>query len=73
MDNETRSKLERIHDDVKKCLSYIEGDEGHDGIRLDVDRLKRARKTHNAILWVIFTVGLGVVGTVVASLVAQHH
>jgi len=73
MDNETRSKLKDIHDDVKKCLAYIEGDEGHDGLRLDVDRLKRSRTTNNAVLWIIFTAGLGAAGTVIVSLVAQHH
>jgi hypothetical protein len=36
-------------------------------MRLDVDRLKRSRATHNAVLWVIFTTLVGVAGTIIVT------
>jgi hypothetical protein len=52
---------------IEDCL--FGDDAGRDGLKLDVDRLKRSRATHNAVLWVIFTTLLGVAGTVIASMI----
>ena len=52
---------------IEACL--FGDDAGRDGIKLDVDRLKRSRSIHNAGLWVIFTTLLGVAGTVIAGMI----
>jgi hypothetical protein len=52
---------------IEDCL--FGDDAGRDGLKLDVDRLKRSRATHNAVLWVIFTTLLGVAGTVIAGII----
>ena len=57
-------KLENIED----CL-YGSGD--REGLRIDVDRLKSAHATHNAVLWVIFLTVVGIAGTVIAGIITQ--
>jgi len=64
----TDYKLDRCLDSLEGIESCLFGDDaGRDGIKLDVDRLKRSRSTHNAVLWVLFTTLLGVGGTVLAG------
>jgi len=64
----TDFKLDLIIEDCKEIKSCLYGDDaGRDGLKLDVDRLKRSRSTHNAVLWVLFTTLLGVGGTVLAG------
>jgi len=68
----TDFKLDLILDKVEGIESCLYGDDaGRDGIKLDVDRLKRSRSTHNKVLWVIFTTILGIGGTVVAGIIAK--
>lgn len=69
----TDFKLDLI---LKKCEGIEDclfGDSaGRDGLKLDVDRLKRSRATHNAVLWVIFTTLLGVAGTVIVGTISGN-
>jgi len=50
-------------------LLFGDGSDDKPGMRLDVDRLKRSRAAHNAVLWVIFLTLASVAGTVIASMV----
>lgn len=65
----TDFKLDVIISKVEGLEVCMFGDEaGHrDGMRIDVDRLKQSRATHNAVLWVIFTTLVGVAGTVIVT------
>ncbi len=64
-------KLDTIAEKVSHCESALYGDDGHDGMKIDVDRLKRSRATTNAVLWVILTTIIGIGGTVVAGIIAK--
>jgi len=52
-------KLDTLIRDVEQLQSDQYGDGNHDGIRIDVDRLKRSRANQNAVLWVLFTSVVG--------------
>lgn len=66
----TDFKLDLIISKVSGIEACLYGDDaGRDGLKLDVDRLKRSRATHNAVLWVIFLTLASVAGTVIASMV----
>lgn len=64
-------KLDHVLTDLEEIKSALYGDGNHDGLRLDVDRLKRSRATHNAVLWVIFTAIIGIVSTAVAGMIGN--
>lgn len=67
----TDYKLDLILNKVEGIEDCLFGDSaGRDGLKLDVDRLKRSRATHNAVLWVIFTTLLGVAGTLIAGMIS---
>lgn len=64
----TDFKLDVIITKVEGLEACMFGDDaGRDGMKLDVDRLKRSRATHNAVLWVVFTTLVGVAGTVIVT------
>ena len=64
----TDFKLDLIISKVEGLEACMFGDDaGRDGLKIDVDRLKRSRATHNAVLWVIFTTLVGVAGAIVAT------
>jgi hypothetical protein len=68
--NITDYKLDQVLGKLEGIEDCLFGDDaGRDGLKLDVDRLKRSRATHNAVLWVIFTTLLGVAGTVIAGII----
>jgi hypothetical protein len=48
---------------IEQCLY---GGDGEPGMRIDVDRLKRSRATHNAVLWLILSTVIGIAGTALA-------
>jgi len=67
----TDVKLDTIIKKLESIEGLLFGDGSDDkpGMRLDVDRLKRSRAAHNAVLWVIFLTLASVAGTVIASMV----
>ena len=65
-------KLDVIAQDVRDIKSAVYGNGDNDGLKLDVDRLKRSRATHNAVLWVIFTGVVTIGGTVAAAIITQN-
>ena len=62
----TDYKLDLILEKVEGIESCMYGDDSCDGLKLDVDRLKRRGAAHNAVLWAIFTTLLGAAGTIIA-------
>lgn len=61
-------KLDVIIQKVEGLEDCMFGDDaGRDGMRLDVDRLKRSRATDRRMLWVLFTTLVGVAGAVIAT------
>ena len=67
----TDVKLDVIIEKLNGIETCLFGNGDKEGLRIDVDRLKRSRATHNAVLWVIFTTVLGIAGTVIAGLISK--
>lgn len=59
--------IEKLHG-IENCL-YGNGEK--EGLRIDVDRLKRSNATRNAVLWVMLTTVVGIAGTVIAGIVSH--
>jgi len=64
-------KLNLLIDQLEEVESVLYGNGDKEGLRIDVDRLKRSRATHNAVLWLLFTTLVGIGGTVAAAMVIK--
>ena len=63
-------KLDIIIGKLHDVCETLHGDGSDDkpGMKIEVDRLKRSRATHNAVLWVLFTTGLTITSGVIVAL-----
>ena len=55
--------IETMSEDIKEIKNCLLGSEGSTGLVIDVDRLKRSRKTVSAVCWMMFTTVLGLAAT----------
>lgn len=62
-------KLDIVIRKLEGIEETLYGNGSKEGMRIDVDRLKRSRATHNAVLWVIFTALVGIAGKVIADII----
>ena len=67
----TDVKLDLIITQLHGIEDCLYGADGEPGMRIDVDRLKRAQTTRNAVLWVTITSILGITGTVIAGIISH--
>ena len=61
------AKLDTISKSCESIEECLFGNGDKEGLRIDVDRLKRSRANVNAVLWVIFTALVGTAATLAAQ------
>lgn len=71
MSTGTDTKLDLIIDKLHGIENCLYGNGAKEGLRIDVDRLKRSNAARNAVLWVMLTTVVGIAGTVIAGIVTH--
>jgi hypothetical protein len=59
--------LNGLSQDIRDIKHVIIGNDRASGLVLEVDRLKQSSRTSRAFAWVVFTAGVGVTTTLIAS------